>query len=206
MAAINKGTPAMIRTAAFAALFAAAMPAFADGPLDSEQAAPAQVGPTVGAPAPALAAVASDGAGATLASVSGQNGVALVFVRSADWCPFCKTQLVDLEPAAEGLAAAGWPVAAISYDAPETLAGFKADKGLSYTLLSDEGSAMIDAFGLRNAEVKAGSRFDGIPHPAVVFIRKDGAVAAVLREEGYRDRPQVEAIQATAALLNEAAG
>lgn len=188
------------------ALSVSSVPALADGHLASEKAATAQIGPTVGQPAPAIAAVKSDGSAATLDALAGANGVTLVFVRSADWCPFCKTQMKDLEPVANDLEAAGWPVAALSYDSPEILADFKSENGLSYALLSDADSAMIDAFGLRNTGAKAGSRFDGIPHPAVVFVRADGTVAAVLREEGYKDRPQAEVIVETAGYLNEAAG
>ena len=195
----------MIRALLASTALLVAAPAFADGHLESEQVETvAQVGPTVGQAAPALSAVTSAGDAATLATVSGANGVALVFFRSADWCPFCKKQLLELNPVAADLEASGWPVVGVSYDSAETLADFKAKNELAFTLLSDEGSATIDAFGLRNLEV-AGGRVDGIPHPAVVFVRTDGTVAGVMREDGYRDRPQVEAITDAATLLNEAA-
>ncbi len=89
----------------------------------------------------------------------------------------------------------------MSYDSPETLADFKAAKELPYGLYSDTGSAAIDAYHLRNPDVPAGSRYDGIPHPAIIFIAADGTVKAVMREEGYKDRPPVEAILEMAAAL-----
>lgn len=67
--------------------------------------------------------------------------------------------------------------------------------------MSDTDSAVIDGFNLRNADVPADSRFDGIPHPAVVFVGTDGTVQATLREDGYRTRPSNDAILAKAAAL-----
>lgn len=197
----------MIRTVALAATLALAAPAFAEQSAgEAETAETVQIGPTVGEAAPEIASITSAGDAATLESLSGENGLALVFVRSADWCPFCKGQMKDLETAIAPLGEAGWNVATVSYDPVETLAEFKAENELSYALLSDADSAMIDAFALRNTDVRAGSRYDGIPHPAIVFVRADGSVGAVLREEGYKDRPQVDVVIETAGYLNEAAG
>lgn len=188
---------------AIAALCLVASHALAQEPMtEAETTMQVGIGPMVGSPAPSLeSAVAVPPASGQVAS--GEQGRVLVFVRSADWCPFCKTQLVDLNDITGDLAEAGWALEAISYDSPETLAAFSQEKGLNYTLLSDEGSAIIDAFGLRNMEVRSGSRTDGIPHPAIVFISADGAVKAVLREEGYRDRPSEELIMETADLLSQ---
>ncbi|MEM1152012.1 MAG: redoxin domain-containing protein, partial [Pseudomonadota bacterium] len=125
-------------------------------------------------------------------------------VRSVDWCPFCKTQLVELEDIAASLAEAGWALEAVSYDSPEILTAFANDNGLSFTLRADEGSALITDYGLLNTDVREGSRSYGIPHPAVVFVSNEGTVAAVLREEGYRTRPSTESISETAEMLNAA--
>ena len=56
---------------------------------------------------------------ADLQSIMGPKGAMLVFVRSADWCPYCKTQLVDLQSGVEELRKPGLGVATISYDPPE---------------------------------------------------------------------------------------
>ncbi len=197
----------MIRTFALATTLALAAPAFAEkATVEAETAEVVQIGPTVGEAAPEFSATTTAGEAATLASLSGESGVAVVFVRSADWCPFCKGQMKDLEAAVAPLNDAGWGLASLSYDSVETLADFKAEAELSYTLLSDTDSAVIDAFALRNTDVRAGSQYDGIPHPAIVFIRADGSVAAVLREEGFKDRPQVDVVIETASQLNAAAG
>lgn len=176
-------------------------PALADGHSDSEI-AEMMIGPKVGAVAPSLdstVAVTADG----VTPAAAENGRVLVFVRSADWCPFCKTQLVELEDIAGPLSEAGWALEAISYDSPEILSEFATDNDLTFALRADEGSAVITEFGLLNTDVREGSRSYGIPHPAVVFIRAEGTVAAVLREEGYRTRPSIDAITEAATMLNQ---
>ena len=158
-----------------------------------------------GTMAPTVAAVTAAGETVDLAGITGENGAVLVFSRSLDWCPFCKAQALELETVKADLEAAGWSLNLITYDSPETLAGFAAESELTYTFLSDTGSATIDAFGLRNTEVTAGSRFDGIPHPAIVYIKADGEVAGVQKEEGYRERPPTEGIPQLVALINQGA-
>lgn len=203
----------MIRTASLASLLAL-LPAAAvaqetsDATIaakasEAERAAMAEemrVGPVVGQPAPAVSVVGPEGT-VSFTDLAGEKGTVVAFFRSADWCPYCKKQLIDLKEAAAPLGEAGWTLVGVSYDSPETLADFKAAKDLPYGLYSDTGSAAIDAFDLRNQDVPAGSRYDGIPHPAIVFIAADGTVKAVMREEGYKNRPPVDAILEMAAAL-----
>ena len=187
----------MLKTALAALVLAASLPATALAETTG------QIGPVIGQAAPSLeGTVTVTPDNAVLAA--GTSGTVLVFVRSADWCPFCKNQLVDLKSAAQPLSDTGWALKALSYDSVQTLEDFAAETELNFALLSDEDSSEIDAFGLRNTEVREGSRADGIPHPAVVFIASDGTVAAVLREESYRDRPQVDAVLETATRLSAA--
>jgi peroxiredoxin len=156
------------------------------------------IGPAIGAPVPAATLTAMDGSAQSLAALAGEKGVAIAFVRSADWCPFCKKQLADLNAVAAPLAAAGWTLIAVSYDDAATLSAFHKDKALSYPLFSDPGSTAIKAFGLLNTGMEEGTRFYGVPHPAIVFAGKDGTIKAVLREEGYKDRPANELVISTA--------
>lgn len=158
-----------------------------------------------GTMAPEFSAMTSAGETVDLAGISGENGAVVVFSRSLDWCPFCKKQALELEAVTAELADAGWSMNIITYDSPEILADFSSENELSYNFLSDTDSAMIDAFGLRNTEVTAGSRFDGIPHPAIIYIKADGEVAGVQKEEGYRDRPPTEGIPQLVGLINQGA-
>lgn len=165
----------------------------------------AAIGPEVGSVAPTFSALdATTGAPLTLTGISGEHGAVVVFSRSLDWCPFCKKQSLDLKEAAAPLAEKGWTLNLVTYDAPEILAGYAEKEAIPYRLMSDTNSAMIDAFGLRNFDMAGKGRYDGIPHPAIIFIGTDGVVKAMLREEGYKDRPPVETVLETADELNSA--
>lgn len=176
--------------------------AFAD---EQDDGTTAMICVEAGTQAPEFRAVTSAGDAVEFADISGENGAVIVFSRSLDWCPWCKAQALELETVKADIEAHGWTLNLISYDAPETLASYQTDKSLTYNFLSDTDSAMIDAYGLRNEEMPAGSRFDGVPHPAIVFIKADGEVAGVQKEEGYKDRPPTEGIPQLVALINQGA-
>jgi peroxiredoxin Q/BCP len=147
-----------------------------------------------GAMAPAISGITQAGAAADFAGLKGEKGLVLAFVRSADWCPFCKEQLKDLNAIAGQLETRGFPLVALSYDPVATLEKFHRSAKLGYTLVSDPQSAVIDAFGLRNMDVVKNKRMNGIPHPAIYVISADGRILARLSEEGYRKRPAKEVV------------
>jgi peroxiredoxin len=153
------------------------------------------IGPKVGESIPAPFVV-RDAAGTekTLADLTGSAGVVLVFVRSASWCPYCMQQLKDIQAIAGPLEKRGYRLASVSYDAPEVLAKFAEKYGVSYALLSDQGSKMIDAFGIRDPQYKENSRAYGVPMPGIFIVDGKGVVRAKLAEEGYKTRPPAEAI------------
>ena len=93
-----------------------------------------EIGLAAGTMAPTTQLTDSTGALVTLAELSGEKGTALVFFRSADWCPFCKKQLIDLEEAAEPLEEAGWTLAALSYDPRRSPECVSRQKAISHTL------------------------------------------------------------------------
>lgn len=156
---------------------------------------PSGIGPVLNAPAPEVTAVSADGKPASLSAITGSEGTIIAFVRSADWCPFCKKQLIELNEVEAELWASGWQVAGLSYDSPEKLAAFSAKSKITFPLFSDADSSTIKAFGLLNEDIDPDARNYGIPHPALVFIDTNGTVKAVLREEGYRDRPEIDVIR-----------
>lgn len=141
-----------------------------------------------------LAAKDQSGADQTFDTLKGENGAVLVFTRSADWCPFCQRQMIDLNAIQSDLAERGYTLVSVSYDSVEKLQVFGAKHGIAYKMLSDPDSEIIKAFGILNEEMKPGSRFYGIPHPAIYIVSSDGTVEAVLKEENYRDRPEPQLI------------
>src|SRR5271168_678387 len=127
-----------------------------------------------GAKAPAFDLRDQSGKKQTLDTLAGPNGLLLLFFRSADWCPFCKGQLVDLEGTQKAFAAKGIHVAAVSYDSPAILADFARRRSITYPLLSDSSSSLIDAFGIRNP-VATGIEA-GIPFPGYYLINSEDVI------------------------------
>lgn len=154
------------------------------------------IGPPVGARAPAFHAKDASGETRSLRSVMGPKGVVLVFFRSAKWCPYCQAQLISLRDGPAPLAQRGYKLAAISYDPPEVLQGFIQRRDINYTLLSDEGSKTIDAWGLRDPQYKPDSFAYGVPQPAIFVLSPDGVIRAKLAEQGYKTRPPLTAVLA----------
>ena len=136
----------------------------------------------------------SKGAPATLASAMGEKGLVLILVRSADWCPFCKAQMVRTEEIREEVAGKGYGLASLSYDKPAILADFAASNGLGYTLLSDVGSKMIDALDLRDPQYAQDSFAYGVPRASILVIAPDGTVRAKYIAADYRSRPPNEEV------------
>jgi peroxiredoxin len=139
-----------------------------------------------GAKVPSFTLKDQDATPQTLQSLSGPNGLLLIFNRSADWCPFCKSQLIDLESARRHFEAKGIHVASITYDSPQVLKAFATRRGLHYPLLSDPDSAIIDAFGIRNREATGYEA--GIAVPNYYLIAPDGTIRQRIAETQLLDR------------------
>jgi len=146
-----------------------------------EQAAEAarDFGPAVGEQAPAFTVMDAVGQSRSLADLSGEEGVVIYFNRSLDWCPICLRQTLELQEANEQFEATGWSVAVLTYDAVDTLAQVADRRGLTLDLLADQGSSVIDAFGVRDPiYADAEHLAHGVPYPIAFAIRPDGVVAA----------------------------
>lgn len=151
-------------------------------------ATPLNTGPEIGQTIPHFEAIDHKGAKQTLDTLKGPKGLLLLFTRSADWCPFCKGHLVQLERQREGFESRGYRIAALTYDTPEVLKHFAERSGINYPLLSDPDSKIIRAFGILNKTVPESHPFYGIPNPGQYLIAADGKVEAKFFEEKYSDR------------------
>jgi len=103
-------------------------------------------------------------------------------------------QLVQLQEDQEKLEAAGLRTVSISYDSVNILKRFAEERGITYTMLSDEGSKTIDAYGIRNTEVEPGTKADGIPYPGTFLVGADGVIKGKLFLDGYRKRHDNDAL------------
>ncbi len=155
------------------------------------------VGPAIGSAIPdAFNVRDANGTERTYADVAGAQGLVLAFVRSASWCPFCQSQMKDLQNIAADLKERGYELAVLSYDEPKVLDQFAKKQGITYTLLSDEGSKVIDAFDVRDPQYGEESMAYGVPQPVIFIIDPAGTVQGKLALEGYRDRPPLEDVMA----------
>jgi len=134
--------------------------------------------------------------------LSGQKGVVVFFVRSADWCPYCQVQMLDLRDQGKAIEKLGYKIVTISYDKPEVLKKFTDKNNINYTMLSDVGSVAIKDFGILNGSFDIDHFAYGVPEPHVYIISKNQAILGILSEEGYKKRPQIEAIVETIKALD----
>ena len=163
------------------------------------QQAPAKVdvmkrGPQIGQAVPDFRLPDQHGKMWTRDSLMGPNGLMLVFSRSADWCPYCKTQMLELQSRAQEIKSRGFGLAVVTYDSPAILADFTARRGITYPLLSDAGSATIKRYGILNTTVDPASTDYGIPFPGTFVLDTHGVVTTKFFEEAYQERTTVSNI------------
>ena len=166
-----------------------------------------ELGPRIGTKAPDIGAPSDQtGKQRSLSSLMGERGLVLFFFRSADWCPYCQAQMMDLSTANAAIERRGYKMAGISYDTPQILSTFIERRKIAYTLLSDPKSEIIDRYELRDPQYKPGSRAYGVPHPIIFIVDRTGTIKAKLYEETYQKRPPatlvVETLDKIAASTN----
>lgn len=97
----------------------------------------------------------------------------------------------------------GVAVFAISYDPVEALADFASRRGITFTLLSDVGSRVIEQLGLLNRHVEeqhayygveTKERHRGIPYPGLFVLDENGTVVDKEFEQSYRVRPTAPSV------------
>ena len=148
------------------------------------------LGPAISAKAPDIGRPNDQtGRPRALNSLMGEKGLVLFFFRSADWCPYCQAQLMDLNTAVAAMQRRGYNLAGISYDSPDILKGFIERRNIGYTLLSDPKSEIIDRYNLRDPQYPPGNRAYGVPRPIIFILDRNGVIQAKLYEATYTKRP-----------------
>ncbi|PKG85067.1 AhpC/TSA family protein [Colwellia sp. 75C3] len=164
----------------FSMLLLLANNAFANANID--------VGPALGEQAPEISVINTLKQPVKIKQLSGDKGLIILFFRSADWCPFCKKHLIELNNHAEQFTTLGYGLAAISYDNTDILKTFTQQKSISYPLLSDQKVQTMLAYDIVNEEYAADSDHYGIPYPGVVVIDSKGNVIHKHFFKGYKKR------------------
>lgn len=154
-------------------------------------------GPTVGSTFPdALMLQDQAGKHQTLKALLGKNGAALFFVRSADWCPYCKKQLADVNGRLPEFKALGLNVVSISHDTVPLIAAFHSAQKIGYTMLADPDGAVVEKLGVRDLQYADGSRAFGVARPMIFVVDPQLRITHKFAEESYRNRPDLDKVLA----------
>jgi peroxiredoxin Q/BCP len=132
--------------------------------------------PDVGDKAPEFELQNQDGETVKLADFAGRT-VVLYFYPKAD-TPGCTTQACGIRDRSSEYDAAGAVVLGVSPDEPKALKKFADKYGLTFTLLSDEGHRVADAYGVWAEKSMYGRTYWGNERTTFV-IDSDGRIARV---------------------------
>ncbi len=128
----------------------------------------------------------------SLATMIKKGPVAVVFIRSIDWCTYCQLQTVQLSDALPEIQAAGGQVVVVCYDVPEKVKRYTHRRKIKVPVLSDADSQTIDAYAIR-AITGAGDQTGSAQHGTFV-IDKSGIVRAKPYLTSFDGRAAVDAL------------
>ena len=146
----------------------------------------------VGEPAPLFALKDQNDREFSLAAMVKRGPVAVVFIRSIEWCSYCQLQTVQISENLPEIQAAGGQVVLVCYDAPEKVKRFAQRRKLNVPILSDADSKTIDAYAMR-ALTGAGDQTGSAQHGTFV-IDKSGLVHSKPYLTSFEGRAAVEAL------------
>ena len=146
----------------------------------------------VGARAPAFTLKDQNDREFSLGEMIKKGPVAVVFIRSIDWCTYCQLQTVQLSENLPELQAGGGQVVVVCYDAPEKIKRFTKRRKINVPVLSDAGSKTIDAYAMRAVQVR-GDQIGSAVHGTFV-IDTAGNVRSKPYLTSFEERTAVEAL------------
>jgi hypothetical protein len=88
----------------------------------------------------------------------------------------------------------GFGLVAVSYDPVSVLADFSARRGITFPLLSDQGSVVITKYGILNTTVARDNSTYGIPFPGTFIVNAKGVVTSRYFEPTYQERNTMTSI------------
>ena len=158
---------------------------------------------TIGDEAPNFTLPNATGGEVELASHLAEGPVVLTFYRGT-WCPYCNTELRDLQAVLPEIEAAGASLIAISPQEPDSSLSMRDKHNLTFPVLSDAGNAVSRNYGLVfsvGEDVKERYEATGIdlavvngddtwelPVPATYVIDTAGVIRFAFVEADYTQR------------------
>lgn len=113
---------------------------------------------------------------------------------------------MELSAVAPELIEKGINVAAITYDSVDIQRRFVGKHKITYPVLSDLESKVINQLGILNTEIPQDTRFHGVPYPGIYVLDGDNTVVAKFAEKDYRDRPLLDDVVEAAQALVDSGG
>jgi len=95
---------------------------------------------------------------------------------------------VELEHDLPRIKAQGFGLAAISYDSVDILKNFADRRAITFPLLSDPESKIIQSFGILNESAPKNTPFSGIPYPGTYLLDPKGVVVSKYFVDDFRER------------------
>jgi thioredoxin-dependent peroxiredoxin len=129
-----------------------------------------------GTQAPDFTLQDAEGKQTALADYRGKNVIVYFYPEAAT--PGCTTEACDFRDNLASFQGSGYAVLGISPDAPEKLANFTGDFGLTFPLLADEDHAVALAYGAWGEKLIDGEVHEGIVRSTVV-LDPEGKVTLV---------------------------
>ena len=120
-----------------------------------------------GTQAPDFTLLDAEGKQTSLADYRGKNVIVYFYPEAAT--PGCTTEACDFRDNLASFQGSGYAVLGISPDAPEKLANFTGDFGLTFPLLADEDHSVALAYGAWGEKLIDGEVHEGIVRSTVVL-------------------------------------
>jgi peroxiredoxin len=79
----------------------------------------------------------------------------------------------------------------------DVLSAFTNRRQITYALLSDPQSQVIDRYGLRDPQYAPGNRAYGVPRPTIFVIDPQGTIKVKLFKESFTKRPPLGVVLET---------
>lgn len=154
-------------------------------------------GPAVGSEFPQVSALPDqDAAPRRLQELLGANGAAIFFVRSADWCPFCKRQLLEANAQLDAFRALGLAVISVSKDGVAEVKGFHDSNKIGFTMLADADGAVVAGLGITDPAYGPDSKAHGVPYPILYIVDANLRITHRHAKQSYKERPDLAAVLA----------
>jgi peroxiredoxin Q/BCP len=144
-----------------------------------------------------LKGIEQNGRSVDFKRLSGENGMVLYFVRSAEWSRHCIFQLEEISKKGSIIEDTGYNIVVVTHDNQSKAKRFSDRFDFPYPVISDSDSEIIKAFGLLNTEYVKGTAYHGTAYPAVYIIGYDGLILHKFFHVDFRERPTLSEVRRT---------